>query len=110
MVRKRQGQSFRWIARSVASFQIGVSPSTIKRWWKQLLHKSASASLWLAKELVESGWEEDLVRMHPKPVAAAASDAYLWLEQLLKRYAPGRSRLRGYWLYLNGRMPREFLL
>jgi len=101
MIRKRQGQSWRRIADGVTSAHIGLSPSTIKRWWNRALIKTASVSLWVAEQLVAAGCEEDLLRLLPKPVAATSVDTLRWLDQLMQRFAPGRSTLRGYWSFLN---------
>lgn len=44
--RKQRGHSFRRIAETVISPRIGLSPRTIKRWWRQQLARAADASLW----------------------------------------------------------------
>lgn len=67
--RKHLGQSFRRIAETVISPRIGLSPRTIKRWWRQQLARAADASLWLAGELVRLRCEADLLRMFPNPVS-----------------------------------------
>jgi len=110
IVRKRQGKSLRWITETIVCPHIGVSSSTVKRWWKQSLAKVASTALWMSGQLVKVGCEEDLLRMHPQPVAAEQANTWSWFEQLVRRYAPRLSRLRGYWTFLNARMPRTHLL
>lgn len=110
IVRKRQGKSLGWIAGAVVSTRIGLSPSTVKRWWKQQTAKVAATSLWIASQLVKAGCEEDLLRMHPKPVAVEPADTWIWFGQLVQRYAPRLSHLRGYWTFLNAKIPREYLL
>lgn len=110
MVRKQQGNSFKQIAEAVVSGHIGLSPSSVKRWWKQSLAKIIDAALWLSGQLVIAGSEEDLLRLYPQPVTAKAVHTWIWFEQLVMRYAPRRSRLRGYWAFLNTRMPRMYLL
>lgn len=110
MVRKHQGKSFKQIAKTIASKHIGLSSSTIKRWWKRGLAKTADAALWLSRELVRTGSEEDLLRLHPRPVLAEPADTWIWFEQLVRRYAPRLFRLRGYWTFLNARMPRMCFL
>lgn len=110
IVRKRQGKSLRWIAETITYPRIGLSSSTVKRWWKQSLARVAATALWMSSQLVTAGCEEDLLRMYPKPIAAKTADTWDWFEQLVQRYAPRLSRLRGYWTFLNARIPRIYLL
>jgi hypothetical protein len=108
--RKRQGQPLRQIANEVTSSHIGLSTSTVKRWWKLALKKTASASLWVAEQLVAAGCEEDLLRLLPQPVRATPIATLYWLDLLMQRFAPGRSTLRGYWSFLNKRLRSSPLL
>lgn len=109
--RKHRGQSFRRIAETVISPRIGgLSPRTIKRWWHGQLARAANASLWLAGELVRSGYEADLLRMFSNPVSANPANVWEWLDKLLQHYTPRPSRLRGYWSFLNRRLPEGVFL
>lgn len=108
--RKHLGQSFRRIAETVISPRIGLSPRTIKRWWRQQLARAADASLWLAGELVRLRCEADLLRMFPNPVSPDPANVWEWLAELLQHYTPRPSRLRGYWAFLNARMPKNLFL
>jgi len=74
--RKRLGQSFRRIAETVISPRIGLSPRTIKRWWYRHLARAADASLWLARELVRSGCEADLLLLFPNPVSSDPANVW----------------------------------
>lgn len=110
IVRKRQGRSFRRIAESIAIPVIGLSTTTVKRWWKRHRMKVSVTGLWICGELVATGWEDDLIRMHPKPVNPMPLDTIIWFEQLQKHYISKTTRLRGYWSLLNARLPLEYLL
>lgn len=108
--RKQLGHSFRRIAETVISPKIGLSSRTVKRWWRQQLARAADASLWLAGELVRLRCDTDLLRMFPNPVSANPANVWKWIEDLLRYYAPRPSRLRGYWAFLNTRMPKGLFL
>lgn len=108
--RKRNGFSWRRITETIATPNIGLSPRTVKRWWKRHLIQAAFTSLWIARQLVATGLEDDLLQMHPYPISATAEDTLLWLDQLYIFDAPRPSRLRGYWSFLNVRLPRSCLL
>lgn len=110
MARKRQGRSFRSIAETVTLPIIGVSPTTVKRWWKHHTVNTASAALWITGQLIASGLEQDLLRMYPSPVSATPINTDVWFQQLLCLYAPEHSRIRGYWSFLNARLPQALLL
>jgi len=110
IMRKLQGQSFRQIAETLVSPKIALSTHTIKRWWRQQLSRGAHVSLWLAGELVKTGIDEDWLRLFPNTVAAKPADVWNWIENLFQHYAPRHSRLRGYWAFLNCRVPEGKLL
>src|SRR5690606_26418243 len=78
IVRKLQGKSLKWVASSVTSTSIGVSRSTVKRWWKRKRSQLPSLALWLAAQLVTNGCEEDVLRTYPNPVAAKPEDSWIW--------------------------------
>lgn len=108
--RKRKGISWRRIAETTATPSIGLSPRTVKRWWRRHLIQAASAALWIAGQLIATGFDDDLLQMHPRPISATAVDTLLWLDQLHQYDSPGHSRLRGYGSFLNTRVPRACLL
>jgi transposase-like protein len=110
VARKRQERSFRSIAETITLPSIGLSTATVKRWWKQHLVKAASAALWVAGQLTASGLEEDLIRMHPTPVSAHPGGTAVWIQKLLTLYAPEHPRIRGYWSFLNARIPQDLFL
>lgn len=103
IVRKRRGCSWRTIAENLIHPVISVSTTTVKRWWKKYVHKTQAAALWLARELILAGEDEDLLRKHASPVNASKHDTMDWFEQLQKRYTSEETRIRGYWSYLNAR-------
>ncbi|HEY0826844.1 MAG TPA: DUF6431 domain-containing protein [Bacilli bacterium] len=109
MVRKRQGRSWHQIAATITLPQIGVSSSTVKRWWKHYVKKAAPVALWMAAQLVAAGCEHDLLRQHPRPVNPTPSDTVIWLKQLQEGYTSQDSRIRGYWSFLNARLPGKSL-
>jgi transposase-like protein len=110
VARKRQERSFRSIAETVTLPTIGLSTATVKRWWKQHLVRAASAALWVASQLTASGLEEDLIRMHPTPSCATPSGTAVWIQKLLTLYVPKYPRIRGYWSFLNARLPHDLFL
>lgn len=110
MVRKRQSQSFRKIAATVTSDEMGLSADTVKRWWRRWLKRAGSVSLWLARELVRSGMDDDWLHLYPNPVKASPVDTLKWFDQLLSQYTPKTSWLRGIWPFLNLRVPGTCIL
>lgn len=99
--RKLQGRSMQNIVLTVASPAVGISRSTVKRWWKHHLGKASSVSLWIAGQLVGSGLNNDLFELHPSPAASSPVHTAAWLQRLLALYFPHQSRMRGYWPCLN---------
>lgn len=110
VVRKRQGRSNRRITESISTPSIGLSTTTVKRWWKRHRIKASVTGLWICGQLVAAGWEDDLIRMHPQPVNPMPTDTILWFEQLQKYYTSKTSHLRGYWSLLNARLPLPYVL
>ena len=110
IVRKRKGCSWRDIAGNLVDPAISVSTTTVKRWWTKYVHQTQTAALWLARELVLAGEDEDLLRMHTNPVKASKHDTVAWFEQLQKRYTSEETKIRGYWSYLNVRFPKQVWL
>jgi hypothetical protein len=87
MKRRQLGQSFRKIARGVASAAIGgIHPKTVKRWWTRHLAKAGGTALWVAAELIRFGVDEDLLRSHFRGVNPSPEDTVRWLDVLLQRY------------------------
>lgn len=110
VMRRRKNQSFRLIASTVTSYEIGVSTDTIKRWWRRGIDRVNGASLWIAGELIRLGVDEDWLRHYPKPVNPSSIDTWHWFDQLLTHYHPRPSRLRGIWSSINARIPSTHLL
>jgi hypothetical protein len=110
MKRRQLGQSFRKIARGVASAAIGgIHPRTIKRWWMLHLAKAGDAALWVAAELIRFGANEDLLRSHFRGVNPSPVDTVRWLDVLIQRYLHllgfDHSLLRGRFSLINTRLP-----
>jgi transposase-like protein len=110
MKRRQLGQSFRKIARGVASAAIGgIHPRTIKRWWMLHLAKAGDAALWVAAELIRFGANEDLLRSHFRGVNPSPVDTVRWLDVLIQRYLHllgfDHSLLRGRVSLINTRLP-----
>ncbi len=108
--RRQLGQSFRKIARGVASAAIGgIHPKTVKRWWMLHLAKAGDAALWVAAELIRFGVNEDLLRSHFQGVNPGPVDTVRWLDVLLQRYLRllgfDPSPLRGRFSLINTRLP-----
>lgn len=110
IVRKRKGFAWSHIMQSVTSLPMSVSISTVKRWWKRYLSIIQPLSLWLAQALVMAGCNEDLLRMYPRPVRSTQKDAVIWFEQLQTLYTSKDSHLRGYWSFLNTKLPLQICL
>jgi len=108
--RRQLGQSFKQIAKGVASAAIGcVHPKTVKRWWMRHLAKAGDAALWVAGELIRFGVDEDLLRLHFRGVNPDPVDTVRWFDVLLQRYLRllgfNPSPLRGRFSFLNTRLP-----
>lgn len=84
MKRRQLGQSFKGIARGVASAAVGgIHPKTVKRWWRCHLVKAGDAALWVAAELIRFGADEDLLRSHFRGVNPGPVDTVRWFDVLL---------------------------
>lgn len=87
----------------------GISRKTIKRWWKCYLHRAAGASQWLSAELIRSGADEDLLRLHTGGVNPTPMDTVLWLTTLVRKYLSllglNPKPVMGYFGFLNTRLP-----
>jgi hypothetical protein len=107
--RKKRGESVTRVAKGVASATVGgVSPDTIKRWWRRHLEKANEVTQWIAGELIRAGVKEDLLRSNFKGVNLTALDTASWLDVLLKRFfnrQHARPPLQGYFCALNVRLP-----
>lgn len=109
VVRRLQGFSFNRITQTVATFQISISVSTIKRWWRWHLHQAPLASLWLAAKLIQRQVRTDLLRMYFHGVQNTVVDTAKWFRELQRLFAsscnPKSVRFRGYWCWLNTLLP-----
>jgi len=110
MKRRQLGQSFKRIARGVASAAVGgIHPKTVKQWWRRHLAKAGDAALWVAAELIRFGVDENLLRSHFRGVNPGPVDTVRWLDVLLQRYLRllgfNPSPLRGRFSFLNTRLP-----
>jgi hypothetical protein len=85
--RRLLGQSFKRIARGVATAAVGsIHTKTIKRWWRRHLARAGAAALWVAAELIRFGVDEDLLRSHFRGVNPTPVDTVRWFDFLLQRY------------------------
>lgn len=105
MTRRQNGFTWRQTAESTTVTAVRPSRKTLKRWWKRYLLRAASAALWLAGQLVSSGFDGDLLRSYPSKVTPKSADTLIWLKQLSFVYTPAGSWRRGFWLLLNTRLP-----
>ncbi|TCS66816.1 hypothetical protein EDD64_1561 [Effusibacillus lacus] len=114
IVRRLQGLSLSQIIQGVASFAVGISAATVKRWWKRHLCQVNRVSLYMAGKLVERGTTQDLFHLYPRGVNPALADTAHWLRSLVQVYASyfshGMYPLRGYWCWLNTQLPHTDLL
>lgn len=110
IVRKRQHHSYRQIAIGITTPITGLSSSTVKRWWKRYVSQVSTTSLWMARQLVIAGFHEDLLARYANPIDSTPMATLDWFEHVLKHYAPDRSRLRGFWSFLNAKLPCKLLL
>lgn len=106
MTRRQNGFTWRQTAESTFAIAVCCSRRTLKRWWQRYLVRAASAALWIAGQLVSSGFDGDLLRSYPSKVAPQPIDTLMWLEQLRPAYTPAAPWRRGYWASLNTRLPK----
>lgn len=114
ILRRLQGQSLSQIIQGVASFVIGISVATVKRWWKRHLCQVDRVSLFVGGKLVQRGNTQDLWHLYPRGINPVLADTAHWLRSLVQVYASyfthGVYKLRGYWCWLNTQLPRTHLL
>lgn len=107
--RRKRGESITRVAKGVVSFAVGgVSPDTIKRWWRRHLEKAGEVTQWIAGELIRFGVKEDLLRLHFKGVNLTPLDTANWLTALIERFFNRQHAsppLQGYFCSLNVRLP-----
>lgn len=107
MTRRLNGFTWRQVAENTSAPAVRCSRRTLKRWWQRYLRRAASAALWIAGQLVSSGFDGDLLRSYPSKVAPQPADTLDWLMQLLSVYTPAGSWRRGYWTLINTRLPES---
>ncbi len=112
--RRKSGESLKQIAKSVVTVKAGsISTKTIKRWWKQHLDKAGEVTQWLAGELIRSGVNDDLLRLHSQGVNPTPIDTLQWLTTLVQKYFQRlglRQPLMGYFGFINTRLPSSIWL
>lgn len=111
--RKASGQSWQKIADGIAQVG-GISRRTIKRWWQCYLYKAAGAAQWLSAELIRSGVNEDLLRLHTGGVNPTPLDTVHWLTTLVRKYLSllglNPKPVMGYFKFLNTKLPEGKLI
>lgn len=110
MIRRSKGFSYRRTLETTTAVAFRYSRWTLKRWWKSYALKVDAAALWVAKQLISSEKDEDLLRMYPAKIKPTRADTLDWFELLLVRYSPVKPWKRGYWSFLNTRLPEELWL
>jgi hypothetical protein len=110
VIRKLRGDAYGSIAQSITAENVRVSRCTVKRWWKRHLHKASDLSLWLAGQLLSSGYTEDLLHRYPNPVASGPAETTKWLQTLLSIFSRKPASVRGLWSCLHSRIPRHLFL
>ncbi|MEB3104059.1 DUF6431 domain-containing protein, partial [Ferviditalea candida] len=110
MTRRQKGFTWHQATESTTAPPVWYSRRTLKRWWKRYLHRAAGAALWVAGQLVSSGFDGDLLRIYPAKIAPTTADTLSWLEKLLSVYSPAGSWRRGYWTLLNIWLPEAVRL
>lgn len=105
MVRRQKGFTWRQILTSTASPSVRYSRRTLKRWRKRYEQKAASAAMRLASQLTRAGYDGDLLGMYPEKINPGPADTLNWLQKLLSIYCPVKPWRRGYWAFLNTRLP-----
>lgn len=112
--RRRKGDSFEKISKSIVSPAIGgISATTIKRWWNRYLAQIGRTSIWVAGRLIHFGEEEDLLRLHSKGVNSTTLDTLKWFYFLLQKYVQTfqfNPSLMGYLSFLNTHLPADLRL
>lgn len=107
LTRKRKGFSWRQVTESTTAPSVRYNRRTLKRWWTRHLHRAADAALWVAGQFIAEGADEDLLRLYPTMMNPTPIDTLDWMNNLLSRYIPAGGSRRGYWPFLNSRLPAE---
>lgn len=114
VMRRTNGFSFNRIAQTVATFSIGISASTIKRWWKWHLQQIPLASSWIASELIQRQVHMDLFRIHFRGIQSTVADSAQWFRKLQQLYiatvGSELAPLRGFWCWFNTKLPLSSIL
>lgn len=110
MIRRQKGFTCRQTIESTTWMAVRYSRRTLKRWWKRYTLQVNAAALWVAKQLTSSSFDEDLLRMYPSKIAPTPANTLDWFEQLILRYSPVKPWKRGYWSFLNTRLPESVRL
>ncbi|WP_373865259.1 DUF6431 domain-containing protein [Paenibacillus koleovorans] len=105
ITRKLRGFSYRQVRTTTTVPAVRYSHSTIKRWWRRHLQTASSVSLWIAEQLISSGFDGDLLQTYPSRVAAKPVDTLIWLQQLVALYTPAPLWRQGVGSWLNPQLP-----
>lgn len=105
MIRRQKGFTWRQILTRTASLAFRCSRRTLKRWWKRYAERASSVAIWVAGQLTRAGYDRDLLGMYPEKVNPHPADTLNWLQKLLSIYCPVKPWRRGYWTFLNLRLP-----
>ena len=105
MVRRQKGSTWREVQTGTASPAVRASRRTLKRWRKRYEQRSSSAAIRLAGQLIRSGYNGDLLSMYPEKINPGPADTLDWLQKLLSITCPVKPWRRGYWAFLNTRLP-----
>ena len=103
--RKHKGFSWRQTTESTTTPAVRYSRRTLKRWWARHLRRAADAALWVAGKLVAQGDDTDMLHLYPTMMNPTPMDTLDWLDKLLPRFIPAGASRRGYWTFLNARLP-----
>lgn len=104
MKRKIAQTAYQKIAETVTTPSIGVSRSTIKRWWRRHLERVSGVALWIAGQLASSSNNENPMDWYGKPAAATPVETAAWLMTLLPLFTRNPTPVRGYWPCLHTRI------
>jgi len=64
-----------------------------------------SAAIRLVDQLIRSGYDGDLLNMYLDKINPGPADTLNWLQKLLRITCPVKPWRRGYWAFLNARLP-----
>lgn len=105
MNRRLEGTTWNQTATSTSKLHVRMSRCTLKRWWRRFLSRAESAASWIAGQLVHAGFHRDLLALFANRICPRPIDTLHWFQNLLPHYCPVRRWRRGYWSYLNSRLP-----